>query len=509
MTRSLCRTIRGSALVAVVLACSPAVSVQAGVGGPHGPPVSPDQARILLAEQPQSLLDHCFWGEPAGPVDGFNALGIETHVAYWYTRLDLPVGSRVILRGRFPHARFMSLTSYGTVAGQRGTPLAGFSDYEIEPDPGSVNPFRPGARRTVLNRAYTLTISGDIDPGAGNRVPNTFYVGRAGETGATQTIELILRVYRPDRNRDMSGDAGLPEPTFVLADGSSFPGAAACTAANVHSGVGSITLAGIGIPASTYLGLLNLARPGPIPGSTLPALPTHPAVNPSTFERYFNASFSLAPYYRGTVAESRIATLPTDIRPGLYATPANAYVSTHFDRMLGPDPSGRNILVLRGKGPTHPNTFDRDPVDDSVGKQVRYWSICNYGSTIANPYLGPANTECLFDEQMPLDADGYYTIVVSLPEDRPSNAIARCGVAWMDWTNKGDGVPGGHDKLIRLSIRQQLADPSFAQGFDKIMTPGTERQVAAEYLPVATYSTARLFEARGCSPAQANAGSRR
>jgi hypothetical protein len=29
---------------------------------------------------------------------------------------------------------------------------------------------------------------------------------------------------------------------------------------------------------------------------------------------------------------------------------------------------------------------------------------------------------CLYDEQVPTDADGFFTIVVSLPEDRPANA---------------------------------------------------------------------------------------
>jgi hypothetical protein len=500
------RSIRGSKVFAAILSFGASLSAVAGVGGPYGPPVSPDQSRLLLSEQPEALSSHCFWGEPAGPIDGYNALGIETHVAYWYARLDLPPGSRVVLRGKFPHSRFMSLTTYGTFAGQRGAAIAGYSDYEITPDAGSINPFLPGARRTATNRAYTLTLSSDVDPGAGLRAPNTFYVGRAGETGTTQTVELVLRVYRPDRNRDVSGDAGLPEPTLILADGTAYSGTTACSAANVHSGLDKLSLDGIGVPASTYLKLLNLPRPGP--AGLLPALPTHPAVLSPTFVRYFNAPYSTAPFYRGTILESTIASLPTDLRPGLYATPANAYVSTYFDRALGPDASGHNIVVLRGKGPTHPHTFDRDPINDFAGKQVRYWSICNYGSTIANPYLGPVNTACLFDEQLPLDADGYYTIVVSLPEDRPSNATTRCGVAWMDWSTKGDGVPGGHEKLINLTIRQLLADGSFAQAFDKILTPGTERQVAAEYLPEATYMTPGQFEARGCSPAQANVGAR-
>ena len=305
-------------------------------------------------------------------------------------------------------------------------------------------------------------------------------------TGTTQTIELILRVYRPDRNRDMAGGVALPDVTLVLADGTTASGQAACDGVQAQSGVDKIDVTGMGAPPATYLSLLAAG-----------AAPTHPAEEQMRFERFFNTQYSLAPFYRGTALEGRIATLPTDIRPGLYPTPANAYIGGYADRSFGPDPDGHNILVLRGKLPTHPDTFRRNPHTES-GTQVRYWSLCNYGSSIANPPLAPVNTDCLFDEQIPTDDDGNYEIVISLTEDRPRNATARCGVAWMDWTTAGDGVPGGHDRLIRLTMRQQLADPNFAEAIDKIVTPGTEEQVMGDYYPHGTYMTADQFEQLGC-----------
>jgi hypothetical protein len=60
-----------------------------------------------------------------------------------------------------------------------------------------------------------------------------------------------------------------------------------------------------------------------------------------------------------------------------------------------------------------------------------------YGA-IANPPLLPVNGPCPFDEEIPPDRSGFYTIVVSLPEDRPATATVQCGVAWMDW-GKGTG----------------------------------------------------------------------
>ena len=194
----------------------------------------------------------------------------------------------------------------------------------------------------------------------------------------------------------------------MLADGTTATGQAACDGVQAQSGVDKLDITGMGVPPATYLSLLAAG-----------AAPTHPAEEQMRFERFFNTQYSLAPFYRGTALEGRIATLPTDIRPGLYPTPANAYIGGYADRSFGPDPDGHNILVLRGKLPTHPDTFRRNPHTES-GTQVRYWSLCNYGSNIANPPLAPVNTDCLFDEQIPTDDDGNYEIVISLTEDRPA-----------------------------------------------------------------------------------------
>lgn len=478
-------------LVAISSIVAAAALVAPGIGAqtkPGASVVDPVDAHNSLAGAPAEMTQTCFWGVPAGPADGLNVLGPETNVTYWFDRFQLPAGASIQLRGEFPHARFMSLTSYGTVAGQQGTALGGLSDFEIDPDRDSVNPFRPGEKRDTKQRSYTVTLSGQVDPGAGNRARNTFYVGQAGRTEQTQTVEIILRVYRADRGRGLAGTEHLPVPTVKLADGTTLTGQEACDAVKAESGVEKPDMSKIGVPTATYLQLLNL------PG----AKPTHPALEQVVFRRSFNGQYSLMPYYLGTSEEGKIANLPTDIRMGLYPTPANAYMATHADRTFGPNPNGHNILVLHGKKPTHPTTFDGDKVNNSAGKQVSYWSLCNYGSSIARPAVGPVNTDCLFDEEIPVDRNGYYTIVVSLAEDKPANARPECGVAWMDWTRRGDNITGGHDRGIQLSIRQMLAAPSFAQGIDKVLTPGTEKAVMGDYYPVGTYTTKADFQKRGC-----------
>ncbi|HZD69512.1 MAG TPA: hypothetical protein VFA45_11545, partial [Actinomycetes bacterium] len=230
---------------------------------------------------------------PAGPLDGVNILAPETNVAYWYDRFQLPAGAQIVLHGQFPHGRFMSLTSYGAVGGQRGIALGGLSDYEIDPDPGSTNPFRDGTMRTAPHRSFTVTLSGQVDPDPGNRTPNTFYVGQAGQTTETQTVELILRLYRPDKNRDMAGGVSLPAPTLMLADGTQLTGQAACDGVQAVTGGDNVPLAGLSFTVPMYLQLLSL------PG----AAPTHPAVDPIRWYRFFNRARVLEPFYAGTALE--------------------------------------------------------------------------------------------------------------------------------------------------------------------------------------------------------------
>ncbi len=69
------------------------------------------------------------------------------------------------------------------------------------------------------------------------------------------------------------------------------------------------------------------------------------------------------------------------------------------------------------------------------GTQLRYWSMCNNEGLTSGKTTGP----CLADEEVPINARREFTIVVSLPRDRPSNATDKCGVAWMNWGTTGDG----------------------------------------------------------------------
>jgi hypothetical protein len=100
--------------------------------------------------------------------------------------------------------------------------------------------------------------------------------------------------------------------------------------------------------------------------------------------------------------------------------PTTEYMVNYLSRQFGP------VYVFRAKLPTFPDTFAGTKIM-SEG-QVTYWSVV----TVASAPSGEL-WDGVFDMQVPLDWDGYYTIVVSRPEDRPKNATHENGVAWIDW----------------------------------------------------------------------------
>jgi hypothetical protein len=95
-----------------------------------------------------------------------------------------------------------------------------------------------------------------------------------------------------------------------------------------------------------------------------------------------------------------------------------------------------------------------------------------------------------------LDPSRNFTVVVSRPEDRPANAVRRCGVSWLDW-GAGDGA--GNPDYGALIVRNMLVAPDFAEAIQNVPQPGAEREVMGPYFPESEYSTKADFEARGCA----------
>lgn len=252
----------------------------------------------------------CFWQAPVDlPL-------VETHVVYLRGDFDLAPGERLLVEGRFPHARQMGLNVH---ARPSNATLASAPDVAIPPRPGHVNPFVPGARRDAARREWALLIDPAAPAGlAGARL------GLGGEAGAAFAGRLLLRIYLPDAAHP-GGGVPMPRVSRLRTDGAAEPLGHACPST-------------AGLPAPQ--------QPGP---TRLPEAP-------GTFADPLDWRGSATP--PGT----RLAELLVN-RDNAYA-----YALTDFGR--------GDLLLLEGRAPTAPRTRDGAP---RMGRgEVRYWSICAY-----------------------------------------------------------------------------------------------------------------------------------
>ena len=430
------------------------------------PPTAAHAQSEPVSEPPAT----CFWEGPISTerpttrgFDGRNFNFPEESATYWMARFRIPAGDRVVLRGRYPHGRYMSINSYTD-----GEPVDALSDINIAPDPGSTNPFVAGARRDLPNRSWTVTVVPESPPADGSRQPNTIY----GSQSVGEPIELFYRVYEPDPGRDLTGGGGLPEQELVRSDGSTLSGEAACAAINDPNRDIPVDT----IPAEQW----RTGRSAP------PCDPdTNPAYDPVRWERFFNIEYASLAVVSDCTEQGRQARLSMqpEVRGGFYSNRDSAYVYAHLAQEFGP------VLVIRGTLPSFPRTYEL-PAKMPAG-DVRFWSLCTAESrvTVRTP-------DCLADRQVLQQSGRRYTIAVSKAGDRPANATAACGVAWVDWGERGDGA--GDTGYGAVIMRNMLAAPNFRQAIQRVERPGTEAEVMGRYFPRSEYSTREEFEARGC-----------
>ena len=441
-----------------------------------------DAARTVVhlpANGPGGQDSHqCFWGE-SYTQERRNIIWPDSHTDYPVSIDTVPAGGKIVLHGQFPHARFFSLTTSSTLGVIRGH----LYDVAIRPDRGSTNPFAPGANRNATHRSYTVTVVDQPDPGPGHEQPNVLYGGVAGQAPGAGPLLIVERVYLPDRGRDFSGGVGEPAASYVAASGATSTGQSACTALSTKAGAFNLTdVNKLLFSLDKMKGLLALS-----------SSPEHPAVKRPVWFKYFTPSWLLAPFYAGTSQASQIASLPLT-GTGLGANPANGYVFTWLDRSFGPDHAGHNVAVIRGKLPTTPATYAGESRVQKA-TQLRYWSMCNNEGLTSGKTTGP----CLADEEVPINARRDYTIVVSLPQDRPSNATDKCGVAWMNWGTKGDGYTRPRSTLMIMRNLTTTAHPAFKNAIQNINTPATVKSTMGPYLPSVTYTNAKQFQHTGCN----------
>lgn len=414
----------------------------------------------ILADDPRTwVFEAHAKGEPPGST-------------YYLWRGDrpLPQGTRLLLEGDFPHCRMFDIQfgapwdprmpSFGD---GRGIPEIALLDEDIVPDPGHVNPFRPGADRNAAKRHFHLTCElrdGNpvtLNPHAGvppYRAPGNLRIGgtRHGPQGEFGPY-LWIRVYLPDRYQPF---AGVEPPVLRI----QLPGqepvlAPPCRHIGLNNtmflppyGLADNPAAEDGTSAKEREANARLAElastaldaNGPAGSATAVArLSTDPdgvvwLAKVFTTARYILSLQALAKgdtdaLHRGVPSYlAQVYGMGRDLPPPGNDEHSSDHCNYHTYLLGTVALKPGSCLVIRGKLPQIPRTLDgRSACEPS--DQLRYFGITLQGGkpTKRTPVVS------LVDEELYLDADRRYTVVVSAAQDRPANATPEHGITWRPW----------------------------------------------------------------------------
>ncbi len=402
---------------------------------------------------------------------------------YLIGRLALPAGATLTLNYTYPRARYFQFALYKEVGATFVSIGEDLSGPSIDPDPGSTNPFRVGADRLAEKRNFTLQlVARDAPADPTQRGANTLFVGKDGGD-----LMFVNRTYLADQGSDGAGwgpasspgeGAGLPTYTGTLADGTRL------SAAEVVAQFGRRMAAPKQpVSAEQWEELVHAKANDPaLDPATAPARPD------PTWEKYWNMRYSILGSFK-TPAER--ATIPFAGAIDGGGDPETEYMFIQLSRKFGP------LYVMRGKMPTFPDTYAGDGgagLEVMPAAQTQYWSIVSAEAMPSGQIV-----DALTDFQVPLDKDGYYTIVYSRAEDRPANATDANGIAWIEWSPRGEGVDGPKNRpdFGMLMLRFIANDPAWPQSPVNVTKPGMEEAVMGPYYPKGYYTTKADFEANG------------
>ncbi len=407
----------------------------------------------------------------------------DTQSTYFLGRFAMPAGSTLTLRSQYPHAHYFQLALYKFEHDTFTSINEALAGPAIEPDPGSENPFRVGANRRSENRSFTVRIAAENAPeDPAQRARNVLCVGREGGD-----VEAVIRIYLSDQGYDGAGwkllessshESGFPTYEGTLADGTKL--AAEEVVAQWSKPFAATKPA---MTVEDWEALLHAPSNDP---ALDPA--TAPAPRPPRWEKFWTLKYSVAGAFKRPEDRAKIPYAGSMEGAG---DPTTQYMLTYLSRRFRP------VYVMRGKMPSFPDTYAGN---DGKGlavmplAQTQYWSLVSCEAPPSGRVV-----DGLTDMQVPLDADGNYTIVVSRPEDRPSNASGEHGVAWLNWGERGEGLddPRNRPDFGMLILRIMANSPSWKNRPDQIAMPGMEGAVMGPYYPEGYYTTRVEFEAEG------------
>lgn len=223
------------------------------------------------------------------------------------------------------------------------------------------------------------------------------------------------------------------------------------------------------LPPSTGGSLNDIERTSNFPNGTRAVGLGAAYTNPPTTKRFYGLD---------RVAWDRVPANPaTDMVPRFkgtfFSNDQNAYLITRTSRQFG------DTIVYRAKAPTFPDTRAGVPV--SSARELRYWSLCEY-ELVTERYV-----QCSADYQTTVAPDGYFTFVISDPEDRPAKNMD--GVNWLPW--------GGiyYDGFI--GYRHMIPGTGFDKAVQNVPEFSDPAPIMAEYWPKVAYCAKDKIEAQG------------
>ena len=402
---------------------------------------------------------------------------------YFIGRLALPAGATLTLNYTFPRARFFQFALYKQ---ENNTFVSIGEDLEgpqIEPDPGSTNPFRVGANRLGDKRAFKLHIvAKELPKDKAQRAINTLYVGNGGGD-----LQFVNRAYLSDQDSDGAGwgsadtpraGPGLPTYTGTLADGTQLSSAEV-----VKRFVRPMAAPTQPVSAAQWEQVVEATTNDP---ALDPA--TAPARKVPRWEKYWNIKYSILGSFKTPEEQAKIPYAGPIDGGG---SPSTEYMFIQLSRKFGP------LYVMRAKMPSFPDTYagvGGRGLEVMPAAQTQYWSVSS-----AEAIPSSRIVDALADMQVPLDKDGYYTIVYCRAEDRPKNATAANGIAWIEWSPLGEGAdsPKNRPDFGMLLMRIMANDPNWEQSPNRVTQQGMEESVMGPYYPRGYYTTQSEFEAQG------------
>ena len=402
----------------------------------------------------------CGWIAASDP-DKANIAFPDSEAKYWVAAAPVSPQTRLRIDGRYPDARYFSYNAYDAAL----RPTDAVADFELTPTENGRegNPFaRKGAQPGGAYTAYLEYGPSPVQNPDVQRKPNTFYTGEIGLGPLNIPNALavfIYRVYVSNTGELFDGGVGLPTLTLETADGSRELGTLPnCAEPLLPNAGGALPTLGLNEL------LLSLDYPNQL------ALPFPTATNPPNTLKFFSLG-DTAFRILGNVTGQDTSMLGGRVDSGsggFLSNVHNAYTSTGFARRYG------SIAMVRAKAPT----YRGQPGVEFGQEQLRYWSLCG------NEFATQRFTDCAADFQVPLDEQGFFTVVISDPADRPANATAENGFLWLPWGPYPDQL---------LLYRHMLHNPEFEEAIQNVDKGVALAEVMKDFAPVGIYCDPNVF----------------